>query len=130
MAEIGGGPRRRQRSRSRPPRPLDGEDDEEFAMPEEATRADTTPPVRVLRRAEGNRTADPGQVQWVDTPFPPRAQYFAEAVDALRLIQELMCISPMGMREAIRILNLVRPPQRDLYMDILHGALNRHEHFP
>ena len=86
--------------------------------------------MQVLRRAEGNRTADPGQVQWVDTPFPPRAQYFAEAIDALRLIQELMCISPEGMREAVRILNLVRPPHRDLYMDILHGALNRHEHFP
>lgn len=59
-----------------------------------------------------------------------RAQYFADAIEALRLVQRLMDLSPQGLREAIRILSMHRPPHRVMYLDVLHGALNRHHWDP
>ena len=151
MAEMGGRPPAgrppagrpisRRRSRSRTPGPLDldreahdrereaiyersGEPEEEWLAPppgRPGAGAATAPgrPHAVFRHQTP---------QWEDWPRPPRAMNFAEAVDALRLVQSLMSISEQGLREAVRILSLLRPPHRDIYLDVLHGALNRHEH--
>lgn len=106
--------------------------DEEFRFPEEGVG----PPAGRLGGGAAPPPARPNAVycqqqpQWEDQPYSTRAMHFAEAVDALRLIQELMSISPSGLREAVRILSLLRPPHRDLYLDVLRGALNRHEHRP
>ena len=133
--------RRRSRSRTPGPGPLDREahDREREAIYEGSGEPEEALPAPPPGRPGAGAAPPPGRPhavfrhqtpQWEDQPCPPRATNFAEAVDALRLVQELMSISEQGLREAVRILSLLRPPHRDLYLDVLHGALNRHEQNP